>query len=298
MAARATRPEPATAPPLTRLRHWCAGLLAVLLVATTAVPAEDTAQRLEIIPLQHRLFDEIRPLIEPLVEAGGTLTGSGNQLILRASPANIADIRAALAALDRRAQRLRVTVSQARVADSAYDSYGIDASTGGRNARLDIGHPPGGPGPTLDARIARTHGRDEGTQVQSVLTVDGGSAWIEVVDARPQPTLSQQWTPYGPVVQQGLEWQDARSGFYVTPRLRGDEVQVEVSAQQQRFAQDNAGSIAAAAVDTVVSGRLGEWLPLGGTAEVTAGGQGEIIAHTRRREHAHTGYWLRVDLAP
>lgn len=266
-------------------------MLACLLAAFTGAVAEDGGPTLEIIPLKYRLFDEVRPLLEPLLEPGATLTGTGNQVIVRTSPANLAELRQALSAIDQRQQRLRVSVSQSRIGDSAYDSYGIDASTGGRRGSIAIGRPPGGPDASFDARIARTHGRDEGTRVQTVLTVDGQAAWVNVVDARPQPWLNQAWTPYGPVVQEGIGWQAAQSGFFVTPRLRGDEVQIEIASRQERFAGDGSGSLDSSSVDTVVAGRLGEWLPIGGTA----GAQGELLAHTRRQSATHTGFWVRVD---
>ncbi|MFZ1623766.1 MAG: secretin N-terminal domain-containing protein, partial [Gammaproteobacteria bacterium] len=82
-----------------------AGLLVVLfaglIVSTTA-----RAQALEIIELRHRLADDVIPVIQPLVEPGGMLTGSDNKLFLRASPANIAEIRRVVAAIDQAARQL------------------------------------------------------------------------------------------------------------------------------------------------------------------------------------------------
>lgn len=278
-------------------RRRLVAVLACALLAGVAA-AEETTTRLEIIELRHRLYEDLQPLIEPLLDAGATLTGSGDKLILRTSPANLAEIRAALEVLDVRAARLRVSVSHTRLDDAAWDAYGIDATVAGGDGGLAIGHPPGGPETSVRARIARTQGRDEGTQVQSVLTTDGASAWIADVAARPQPYAESGWTAYGPVVRQGIEWQEAQSGFFVTPRLRGDEVDVEIASQRERHSADGSGGLTTSAVDTVVSGRLGTWLPLGGTAETTAGAQGEIIAHTRRQANTHTGIWLRVDRLP
>jgi len=45
-------------------------LVAGLIVSTTAL-----AQALEIIELRHRLADDVIPVIQPLVEPGGVLTG-------------------------------------------------------------------------------------------------------------------------------------------------------------------------------------------------------------------------------
>lgn len=299
MATRDSRPEPAPPASLSRPtagRAW--RLLPLLALLAFACGAQPDVQTLEIVPLQHRDYTEIRPLIEPLLAPGATLTGSGSQLILRTTPANLADLRRAIAALDTRQQRLRILVSQSRINDSAFDSFGIDARLQDGDAGIAIGNPPGGPGHSVSARIARTHGQAEGDNLYSVLALDGQPAFVDTGEARPQPYVSQQWGPYGGIVQGGVDFAQTRSGFYVTPRLRGDEVTLEVASQREDFARDGAGSITTSGVDTVVNGRLGEWLPLGGVAETTAGDQSGLIAHTRRRDNTHTGYWVRVDLVP
>lgn len=270
-------------------------MLALLAFACLAEPA---GQILEIVPLQHRDYTEIRPLIEPLLAPGATLTGSGSQLILRTTPDNLAELRQAIAALDTRQQRLRISVAQTRIDDSAFDSYGVDARLQDGDAGVVVGSPPAGPGSALDARITRTHGQDEGSNLYSVLALDGQAAFVDTGEARPQPYVTQPWGPYGGVAQGGIDYVETRSGFHVTPRLRGDAVTLEIASQREDFARDGAGQITTSGVDTVVSGRLGEWLPLGGVAETTAGDQSGLLAHTRRRDNAHAGYWVRVDLVP
>jgi type II secretory pathway component GspD/PulD (secretin) len=274
--------------------RWLLALALGSLIATSA--AQDG--ELAIIPLQHRLVDELRPVLEPLLEAGGTLTGSGNQLILRTSPANLAELKQAIAALDVRLQRLRISVSQSRIEDSAFDAYGVGASVQGQTGGIAIGRPPGGPGVALDARVARTHGRDEGGDVRMVLTTDGQSAFINTGEAQATPYSNQAFTPYGPVIQEGIAYQQTSSGFYVTPRVHGDSVTLEISTQLERFARDGSGAIASSGVETTVTGRLGEWMPLGGAAETTASEQTGIVAHTRRRQHVHAGFWVRADRMP
>jgi len=275
------------------VRRWRGVVLtlACLLYAGT-LPAADGPAQIEVIELEHRLVDEIRPLLEPLLEPGATLTGSGATLVVRASTANRAEIRAALAAFDHRAQRLRVSVTQTRRGDDAWHGATLAGSVAGDVA---AGSPIEATG---QARVARTRSRDEGAQVQSVLTLDGASAWVAIADTRPIEHGEAGWTPYGPAMQEGLDWQEARSGFFVTPRLRGHDVQVEISTQQQRFTRDGDGALTSGSVETVVAGRLGEWIPIGGTAETELDARHEIIARTRRQTNAYTGVWLRVDPLP
>ena len=61
-------------------------LLPVLALLAFACAAQPAGQVLEILPLRHRDYTEIRPLIEPLLAPDATLTGSGSQLILRTTP--------------------------------------------------------------------------------------------------------------------------------------------------------------------------------------------------------------------
>ena len=50
------------------------------------------------------------PALQPLLEPGATLSGRRGQLFLRASPSNVDEIKRALAAIDRPAKRLQISV--------------------------------------------------------------------------------------------------------------------------------------------------------------------------------------------
>src|SRR5438105_7458395 len=89
-----------------------------------ALPAS-AQNSLEIIPLRHRTAEQVLPALQGLVEPGGTLSGQGSQLIVRTTPANLAEIRRALAAIDTPARRLQISVRFDDSLDAA--SRGIGA---------------------------------------------------------------------------------------------------------------------------------------------------------------------------
>ena len=66
---------------------------------------------LEIIPLQSRMSEEVIPILSPLVAPGGTITGMNNQLIIKTTPDNLAEIKKVLENLDRPPRRLLITVT-------------------------------------------------------------------------------------------------------------------------------------------------------------------------------------------
>jgi type II secretory pathway component GspD/PulD (secretin) len=80
--------------------------LALLLCALGAAAL---AQSLEVIDLQHRTAEEIIPVLRPLLEPGGALSGKDYKLFVRASAANVKQLRQALAQLDRQPRQLFVS---------------------------------------------------------------------------------------------------------------------------------------------------------------------------------------------
>ncbi|MDZ7735775.1 MAG: hypothetical protein U5P41_06540 [Gammaproteobacteria bacterium] len=105
--------------------------LILLLISTTA--AADNRE-LEVIQLQHRLVNDVLPIIQPLVEPGGTVTGMDNQLIIKSSPANIAEIKEALDNIDHAPRQLMITVRQNQSQNEQRKAQGLD----GRYNRGDI----------------------------------------------------------------------------------------------------------------------------------------------------------------
>ncbi|MBK8063888.1 MAG: hypothetical protein IPK29_07325 [Betaproteobacteria bacterium] len=116
--------------PQARLSH------AVLALAC-ALPAALFAQgTMEIVPLKHRSVEQVIPVLRPLVEPGGVVSGQGYQLILRASPRNLADLKNALAAIDTPQRRLVISVRFDDQAESARS--GVEARGTLRSGDLSV----------------------------------------------------------------------------------------------------------------------------------------------------------------
>lgn len=240
-------------------------LVRLVLAAALACAGSSAAaqQALEIIPLRHRTVEQVLPVLQPLVEPGGTLSGSRSQLFLRASPANVAEVRRALEAIDRPSKRLQISV---RVDDAlASERRGIGASgtLGSGGARIGI--------TAEDARRASSERVDQRLQV-----LEGGRAFIFTGHSRPLQV------PGGVVIQ------ERASGFEVTPRLAGERVLLEV--MQQR---DTAQTRQSAA--TTVSARLGEWVEIAGTDSASSRDDRAIASASRGAASGSMRVWLKVE---
>lgn len=92
---------------LVWLRRWLV-VLGGCLLASLAL-----AQSLEIIELKHRTAEDVIPILQPLLESGGALSGTDYQLFIRASATNVRQLRQVLAELDRAQRQLWVSVRRA-----------------------------------------------------------------------------------------------------------------------------------------------------------------------------------------
>jgi type II secretory pathway component GspD/PulD (secretin) len=123
------------------------------------------AQTLEVIPLKYRTVDQVIETLRPLVEPGGTLTGQGNQLIVRVSPGNLADIRRALDAIDRPQRRLQISVRFDDALESSRRDLAVGGSVSNQGVRIE--------GSARDSQ--RNLGERSDYRVQAM---DGGRATI------------------------------------------------------------------------------------------------------------------------
>lgn len=260
--------------------------LNVLLACVTFVTfvTEASAQALEIINLRHRTAEQLLPQVQPMVEPGGALIGAGDKLFLRASPRNQAQVRQVVEALDRPLRRLMITVRHSGQQDGA----GVHA---GANVRLSPG----------DSRIRGSIGErstsSRSDTAQQVQTVEGGRAWINVGSSYFLPFQQVVLTPAGAVVAQSMVQVDVGTGFAAAPRLAGERVMLDISPTN-----DTVGSLPGSAntqrLTTTVSGRLGEWIALGGSAQQTTGEQGGTLRYGTSSARDDRQVWLKVEELP
>jgi len=92
---------------------------------------------------------------------------------------------------------------------------------------------------------------DDGPVDQRIQTMDGARARILAGPSRPTSRRQYIQTPAGVVPQEVTVTQEQTPVFEVTPRVKGDTVQVEL--------QHRSGT-------STVAGRLGEWFELGAVA--------------------------------
>jgi type II secretory pathway component GspD/PulD (secretin) len=267
--------------------------LLVLFVGVTAL-----AQQMEVIELRHRLAADVIPVLQPLVEPGGVITGTDAVLFVRTSPANLAQIRAALATLDRSPRQLVVTVGQGTV--TSEERAGVSGSVviGNDDVQVGVNAPPGA-APGATARIGSRNQRADLRNVGTVRTLEGTETFISVGQSVPLTTTQVTSGWGGSVVQQTTGFRDVSTGFYATPRVAGDVVTLVISPRQQRISGSRrAPVVETAGATTTVSGRLGEWMPLGAVRSSQGGDTGGLLVWGRHTSASEYSAWVKVEEVP
>lgn len=287
---------------MKRTLRWT-GLLAGLLVAALAWAEQMVT---EVIPLKHRTLDEMVPMLRPLVPSPGTLTGMNDQLVVRTTPANLQALRDVMAKVDRPPRRLMIAVKQGSSDElrrflaevtGGIRKGDVEVSAGkrarqGRGLNVSV---DGDDDSRANARVWSTRDQADRVGVQEVQVLEGREAFIRTGQSIP---VGERSYGYG-VVHDSVRFQDVTSGLYVIPRLTGDDrVTLDINPHSARLSPRGGGSIDFQEVNTVVSGRLGEWLMVGGSRESATFSGNAITRSTRRNENVNQGILLRVTELP
>ena len=289
------------------LPHCRRHLLWLLLVLVP--PLAGAQQEMEMMTLRHRTLDQVLPALQPLVEAGGTLSGMGDQLIVRASRRNRDQIRQALAAIDTPARQLLIRVSQGRQAESSaqgaaiagrvvVDRYGqvvqppVGVGAGGTRVEIRRG------ASVLSGQAGESHSSSNSGSTQMVQVIEGGQALIHVGQSLPVPLRQIVLGPHAAVRNETVVYRDLGQGFYAQPRLAGDRVTLEISPYADLPAQRGYGSSTTQRLSTTVSGRLGEWIELGGSSQQADFGRGGNLHGAGGQASERRSIWLQVEELP
>jgi hypothetical protein len=266
-----------------------ASLIALLLIAAVAF-----ADDVEVIELKYRTADQIIPTLRPVLEPGGALSGMQSTLVIRASRANIAQLRQVIATLDRMPKRLLISVRQDAAGGFERRDARVSGTVASGDVRVGVNEPAGrDTGVSISARDSRAARDDRVTsQVQAL---EGSPAYIAVGQSLPVQGTVVTRTPSGAVVQDTTTYQNVSSGFSVIPRLAGDRVFLDIASQTASPGGGGPGAAGGQQIVTTASGRLGEWFPLGGIDESTARSQSGVLSGGSAVRTGASSVWVKVD---
>ena len=270
------------------------GLLALSLLLLSAAQAAS----ITTIQLQNRPAEEVIAIIKPLLGPGEVITASGFKLFLRASPASVEQVRDIVDALDIAAKMLQISVFQGSERDlktvtisgnlriesaEANVGVGVDVGSSDKQGTGNIAYDSGNVSGDINANSSQTS--KASNPLHQLRVTEGTEGFIQTGN---QVVYSSY--------NNGTEFMDVTTGFYVLPRIRGSGVTLKVRSFKNSQSDTRAGSIETQSANTTISGRLGEWLPLGGVSEQFKRSQSGIGSSSSSEGSNKSSIWIRADL--
>jgi len=234
---------------------------------------------LETILVRNRPAEDLVPVVRPLVGENGNVTAFGGRLIVKASPRALREIKELVEKLDVVPRSLWITVRQSREAETSGRSTFGDVTVERRDGQR------GETRTTTRTRVTGAFGQgsssEQGQDVQQLRALEGHPSFIRVGKEVPVPQAVVVPGPTGPEVAQGSVYAQADSGFNVTANVSGDLVTLEITTLGDRI--DDAGRIDRQQLRSTVSGRLGEWISLGGIDRSETSSEKSTLSRTSSR---------------
>lgn len=262
------------------MRHRPRATTVLLAISACLMACTLFAQSLEIIDLRYRTAEEIIPVLQPLLEPGGALSGSDYKLFVRASAGNVAQLRRALEQLDRKPRQLLVSVRRANRQTIERESASASVVLGTRGA-----------GATVTATDAAGQRNERG--IASVNVLEGSAAYISTGQSVPIVTAVAAGGRH-PWVAASMAHRDLNSGFLVTPRVSGESVVLNIEQQNQQLGADS-GAVQTQSLTTQVSGVLGQWIALGGVSESSSRERSSILGRQYSTHSDDLQVWVKVE---
>lgn len=250
---------------------------ALLLFITSSALAD----KIEVIELHNRPVEEIISLVGPMIKPGEAISGTGYKLILRASPETVVEVRRMLEQIDTGLQNLMISVRQGDEIRSEQSEAALNALYGSQT------------GGAISGRIDHGQVYDRSQVGQRVRVLEGGVAYIHTGRDIYSPSI----TPYGrDGAGYGVIRHSVGSGFYVAPRVNGNQVQLEISPYWDRIS-GHGNTVDTQSASTVASGRLGEWIHIGGAGQARQVQQRGILSGARSNTTRQSGIYVKVEAA-
>lgn len=267
---------------MTIRRHLAA------LVLATCLPLHAAT---EVIPLHYRMAEDILPVAQSVIGDQGRINAYGNQLIVNAPDAVIAELKQVLEQLDSEPKRLLISVDTQDSATDSTGGYRVDGSVHAGDVDIEAGR--GERAGRDQVRIIRRTTSSQGGGIQQIQASEGYPALIQIGQSVPLTTTGTDG--YGQVYQQ-TQYRDVMRGFYVTANLNGDRVQITISSNRDRLNHMRPDVIETQVADTRVSGRVGEWITLGSVDESASSQQNGMLRRYSTQGRQDLSLRVKVDV--
>ena len=257
-------------------------VLSLLLISTGFAAPEPLATH--AIQLNYRQADEVIPLLRPFLHPDGIMTGEGYKILVKTSAQNFRDLQQFVAEIDVSQRQLRVSVTVDR------ELVKLENQAVGKTGKPMDESPPLA---NMAVKSYATDRRDKATLTQQVQVQEG--KWATISTGESIPVGQRTRNPDGTVTE-SIAYKSVHSGFQVLPRISGERVNLFIRPQLDSQHPQGGGRIQNRSAETTVSGKLNQWILIGGAIEAEINQPGSRVYATGIRTEPHNQLFVKVEV--
>jgi len=248
------------------------------------------AQReMTTIAVHYMAATQLAEVIRPHLSQGSSVSVFQNQLVLNATPEELARTRALLQQLDVRGKQLLVSL---RTDGTGSDSQrGVDVQGTIRSGDTVITNRPGGIATEsrTTVRVQNHAGTRRDNGDQSVRVTEGTPAFIGTGMTAPVQTIT-----VGPDGRRYYQQDqiNAVSGFYATTWVNDGVVRISIDQSNDQL---QGRAVATQGLRSEVSGPLGQWIPIGAINTSATQQDGGLASRGQSSQASSTQLFIKVE---
>ena len=280
-------------------------IITIFLVFTICASASVAeSMKIEIIPMKNRMVEDVIPIIKPLVIKGGTVTGMNNQLIVKTTPSNIELIKSILEQIDSAPRKLLISVKRSNnnklnteedVLSIKFDSKNIKIKAPDISKKGVAIQNKNSKGDVIRYRKSYEKSQEQEGNVFYVNTLEGNPAFINMGRLIPVKSQTNIVTSGAIIVQENIKHHNVSSGFYVTPKLQGDNVVLTISPHFAKINKKEKNIVNVQKINTIIHGKLGKWVPIGGVDQSLSSSDKRNFINKKQYSNEKSNIFVKVE---
>ena len=301
------------------LNKWLTVLIFLIVLIPAALYAESTVKVFQTQQPGQALI----PTITPLYADTAKITARNNTLIVKAPHHILLEIEQLLKEIDQPLRNLLIEVSSSLDGSGTYQQNSVQGRIKIGDDAVIKSRAPEHDDPNMSIRygkngsvIKTTHTRRSSSKNTpehfKIRAVEGNWSYIQVGQKVPYYTANNYgyqnygyqnngYKNYGynnryRPLQNSVQLVDVTSGFDVYPTVNGELVTLKVRPHNSSMNRKHPDRINTRAIDTVVTGKIGQWIYLGGAGNQVNEQSSGYVYSTRRHSELDIHYKIKVNI--
>lgn len=247
---------------------FCASLLCTTLMSSAF------AYELEIINLKYRPAKELIPILKPMIDNDGSISGEKYVLFIKTSYKNFQQIKSALNTLDAAFRQLTISIMQESSANMKRYGYNVTKDATKTNAK-----------------VYSTQRKSSNPKQQTIQVTEG--QWATLQTGMSIPSISRSKNANGTITE-SIQYKTIISRLKIHPVINGNNINVKIKSFTG--SKDSVNSNSLQGINTSVIGKIGDWIALGGITSSTQNNQAGFIFSTQRTSDSTRQIFIKIDI--